>query len=322
MEEPFGYGRILKNNGKFQGIVEEKDADLQQKEIKEINTGTYCFQGAVLKKGLANIQPQNAQREYYLTDIFDIFLASGDKVETVCTQDFHEAMGINDRLQLSEAEQIIYDQIRKYWMTEGVTIINPLSVLIDSQVKLSKDVIIYPYTIIQGTTMIEEGSQIGPGTRLENCTCLQDCRIENSVAKEAIIGESCVVGPFAYLRPGTVLAKGVKVGDFVEIKKSHIGEGSKVPHLSYIGDSSIGKNVNIGAGTITCNYDGKLKHQPIIGDNVFVGSNTNFVAPVEVGNESVIGAGSTITRNVPENALAVERSQQRIINNWLRAKDK
>ncbi|NLM22274.1 MAG: bifunctional UDP-N-acetylglucosamine diphosphorylase/glucosamine-1-phosphate N-acetyltransferase GlmU [Peptococcaceae bacterium] len=321
MKEPYGYGRIIKKDGVFQGIVEEKDAQPGQKEIKEINTGTYCFQGSELKRALQLIEPQNAQGEYYLTDVFDILLNSGHKIEVFCTKDANEALGINNRCQLAEAEELMYDQIRKDWMMEGVTIINPSTVLIDAQVQLSKDVIIHPFTIIKGTTTIAEDSVIGPSTRLENCTCLQGCHIENSVAKDAIIGENCVVGPFAYLRPGTVLAKGVKVGDFVEIKNSNIGEGSKVPHLSYIGDSELGKNVNIGAGTITCNYDGKQKHRTVVGDHAFVGSNTNFVAPVTIGRNSVIGAGSTITKNVPDNSLAIERSQQKIINNWLKAND-
>jgi len=322
MEDPFGYGRINKQAGIFKSIIEEKDADLSQKEIREINTGTYCFRGSSLKKGLQEIKPINAQGEYYLTDIFDILIASGQKIETFCTKDNKEALGINNRLQLAEAEAIIYEQIRKDWMLEGVTIVNPTTVLIDVGVKIGRDVTIYPFTILKGRTIIEEGSTIGPGTVLENANCHRGCKIENSVVKDAVIGENCNIGPYAYLRPGTVLDRGVKVGDFVEIKKSFIGEGSKVPHLSYIGDSTLGKNVNIGAGTITCNYDGKNKNQTIIGDNAFVGSNTNFVAPVEIGKHAVIGAGSTITGNVPDNSLAVERADQKIINNWRKAKDK
>lgn len=322
MDNPYGYGRILKEEGLFQGIVEEKDANSKQKEIKEINTGTYCFHGSTLKDALKKITPQNAQGEYYLTDVFNILLAAGHKIETICTNDHTEALGINNRVQLAEAEDILYDRIRKDWMMEGVTIVNPSSVFIDSQVKLERDVVLLPYTIIRGKTIIEEGARIGPATTLVDCICHKDCQIENSVARQAEIGENCAIGPFAYLRPGTVLSKGVKVGDFVEIKNSKIGEGSKVPHLSYIGDSILGKHVNIGAGTITCNYDGKNKYQTVIGDNSFVGSNTNFVAPVEIGKESVIGAGSTITRDVPDKALALERAQQKIIENWQTAKDK
>ncbi|HHV63751.1 MAG TPA: bifunctional UDP-N-acetylglucosamine diphosphorylase/glucosamine-1-phosphate N-acetyltransferase GlmU [Peptococcaceae bacterium] len=322
MANPFGYGRILKEKDLFKGIIEEKDADPKQKEIKEINTGTYCFQSSVLKAALQKITPQNVQGEYYLTDVFEILLAQGAKIETLCTEDSSEALGINNRVQLAEAEEILYDRIRKHWMMEGVTIVNPSSVFVDAQAVLAKDVILLPFTFIKGKTRIEEGAVIGPGTTIIDSHCGKGCQIENSVVREAIIGERAMVGPFAYLRPGTVLEKGVKIGDFVEIKNSVVGEGSKVPHLSYIGDSRLGKNVNIGAGTITCNYDGQNKYPTIIGDNCFVGSNTNFVAPVKIGAGSVIGAGSTITKDVPPKALAVERSQQKIIENWQKAKDK
>lgn len=322
MANPFGYGRILKHDGLFRGIIEEKDADLKQKEIKEINTGTYCFQSSFLQAALQKITPQNVQGEYYLTDVFKVLIAEGVKIETFCTEDPSEALGINNRVQLAEAEEIMYDRIRKRWMMEGVTIVNPSSVFVDDQAVLAKDVVLLPFTFIKGKTRIEEGAVIGPGTTLIDCECRKGCQVENSVARGAIIGEQAVVGPFAYLRPGTVLAQGVKVGDFVEIKNSVIGEGSKVPHLSYIGDSHLGKNVNIGAGTITCNYDGKNKYPTVIGDNSFVGSNTNFVAPVEIGPEAIIGAGSTITKDVPAKALALERSQQKIIENWQKAKDK
>lgn len=322
MENPYGYGRILKKNNRFLAIVEEKDADAVQKGIKEINTGTYCFQVAALKSALQKVTPKNAQGEYYLTDVFDILLSSGSKIETVCTEDPAEAFGINDRVQLAEAGDILYDRIRKYWMMEGVTIINPSSVFIDVRAHVGRDVIISPFTMIKGSTRIEDCARIGPGVTLIDSHCQRGCVIENAVVREAVIGENCVIGPYAYIRPGTVLGSGVKVGDFVEIKNSHIDDGSKVPHLSYIGDSKVGKNVNIGAGTITCNYDGQHKHQTTIGDNVFVGSNTNFVAPVTIGDQAVIGAGSTITKDVPVQALAIERSQQKNIENYTKTKKK
>lgn len=320
VEKPYGYGRIIRENGFFKGIVEEKDADADQKAIKVINAGTYCFEVSSLCKALEKVRPQNNQGEYYLTDVFTSLLAAEEKIETLSISNSMEALGINNRVQLAEAEDVFFDRIRKYWMMEGVSIINPSSVFIDASVTLARDVVIHPFTIIRGNTTIEEGAVIGPGTTIEDCYCQQFCRIENSVARQAVIGEESIIGPFAYLRPKTKLAKGVKVGDFVEIKNSHIGEGSKIPHLSYIGDSTLGKNVNIGAGTITCNYDGKSKHDTIIGDNAFVGSNTNFVAPVRIGEKTVIGAGSTITKDVPANALAVERSAQKNIENWQKAK--
>jgi len=322
MDNPYGYGRIIRNEGTFKAIVEEKDSDESQKRIKEINTGTYCFVGFSLQEALTRITPKNSQGEYYLTDVFDSLLSQGDSIETFCTLDSTQALGINNRVQLAEAEDILFDRIRKYWMMEGVTIINPSSVFIDADAVLEQDVIIHPYSIIKGKTKIEEGAIIGPSTILENCYCQKRCKIENSVAREATIGQDCLIGPFAYLRPQTRLDKGVKVGDFVEIKNSSVGEGSKIPHLSYIGDSDIGKNVNIGAGTITCNYDGYKKHKTVIDDDVFVGSNTNLVAPVRIGKSSVIGAGSTITKDVPSKALALERAAQKTIENYQKDKDK
>ena len=311
LDNPYGYGRIIKKENSFAGIVEEKDASLEQRKIKEINTGTYCFNVDKLKQALKKISTKNVQKEYYLTDVFDVFLSRGELIETLCTDEQAEALGINNRVQLAEAEEIYFSRIRKYWMLRGVTMVNPQSVFIDADVRIEKDATIYPFTILKGKTIIEGGAVIGPRTTLESCICGENCVIESSVGRKAVIGKNCLVGPFAYLRPGTELKDGVKIGDFVEVKNSQIGFGSKIPHLSYVGDSSVGNNVNIGAGTITCNYDGKNKYRTEIGDNAFVGSNTNFVAPVSIGKNTVIGAGSTITKDVPENALAVERAQQR-----------
>lgn len=321
-ENPFGYGRIIKENNNLVKIVEEKDATLEERTIQEINTGTYCFNVPKLKEALKQITPQNAQGEYYLTGVFDLFLAQGDKITTYCTEDANEALGINSRVQLAEAEHVIRERILNYWMDEGVTILDPASTFIGSEVQLSRDVVLEPYTILKGKTRIAEDVILGPQTTLENCVCEAGCEVTHTVAKDAVIGPQCIVGPFAYLRPGTVLASKVKVGDFVEIKNSQIGEGSKVPHLSYVGDSQVGKSVNIGAGTITCNYDGVKKYKTLIGDNVFIGSNTNLVAPVEIGEGAITGAGSTITKNVPAHALAVERSTQKMKENWVRNNNK
>ncbi|MEA4902932.1 bifunctional UDP-N-acetylglucosamine diphosphorylase/glucosamine-1-phosphate N-acetyltransferase GlmU [Desulfitobacterium sp.] len=319
-ENPFGYGRIVKDGTKFIKIVEEKDATLEERAIHEINTGTYCFNVAKLRKALKEITPQNAQGEYYLTEVFDRFTSQGEEIATYCTKDVNEALGINSRVQLAEAEHVLRERILKYWMDEGVTIIDPSSTFIDCEVELSRDVIIEPFTTLKGKTQVAEDAILGPQSTLEDCTCGTGCHVAHSVAKEAQIGPHCNIGPFAYLRPGTVLAEGVKIGDFVEIKNSKIGQGSKVPHLSYVGDSQVGQAVNIGAGTITCNYDGVKKHKTIIGDNVFIGSNTNLVAPVEVGDGAITGAGSTITKDVPAYALAVERSTQKLKENWVRNK--
>lgn len=322
LEEPYGLGRIVKNNECLAKIVEEKDASPEERLIREINTGTYCFKVSELREALAKLTAQNAQGEYYLTEVFDIFLKQGKKVLTYCTADANEALGINSRSQLAEAEGIIQKRICEYWMEEGVTIADPSSTFIDSAVKLAPDVTILPFTFLKGETTIEEDAIIGPQTTLESCYCGAGSEISHTVAYEAIIGERCKVGPYTFLRPGTKLAAKVKVGDFVEIKNSQIGEGAKIPHLSYIGDAQIGKSVNIGAGTITCNYDGANKYPTKIGDNSFVGSNTNLVAPVEVGEGATIGAGSTITKDVPAYALAVERCQQVVKEHWQRKKKK
>jgi len=321
MEQPFGYGRVVKNGEFIVKIAEEKDATVDQRLINEINTGTYCFKGSALKEGLAKITTQNSQGEYYLTEVFDVLLKLGEKVLAYRTLDSNEALGINSRGQLAEAEAILRDRILDHWMAEGVTIVDPSSTFIDSEVELTQDVTILPFTRLMGKTRIEEDAVIGPQTSLENCVVGCGSDVTYTVAKDAVIGERCHIGPFAYLRPGTKLEAEVKVGDFVEIKNSYIEMGAKVPHLSYIGDTHVGKFVNIGAGTITCNYDGINKHPTKIGDYAFIGSNTNLVAPLEVGEHSVTGAGSTITKNVPARALAVERSPQVIKEHWQKRKD-
>ncbi|MDR3584378.1 MAG: bifunctional UDP-N-acetylglucosamine diphosphorylase/glucosamine-1-phosphate N-acetyltransferase GlmU [Desulfosporosinus sp.] len=322
LDQPFGLGRIIKNGENLVKIVEEKDATVDERQIKEINTGTYCFKGSVLKDALTKITPQNAQGEYYLTEVFDVISRQGEKMLTYCTSDSHEALGINSRGQLAEAEAVFRRRILEHWLSEGVTLIDPASTFIDAEVELAPDVTILPFTRLLGKTRIEEDAVIGPQTSLENCTVGCGSEVTFTVAKDAVIGERCHIGPFAYLRPGTKLEAEVKVGDFVEIKNSWLETGAKVPHLSYIGDAHIGKSANIGAGTITCNYDGVNKHLTKIGDHAFIGSNTNLVAPVEVGEYAVTGAGSTITKNVPAKALAVERCQQVIKEHWYRKKMK
>jgi len=322
MEQPFGYGRIIKQGENLVRIVEEKDATPVERKIKEVNTGTYCFRGFELKEALTKITTQNATGEYYLTEVFDILLKHKKKVLTHCTPNSHEALGINSRGQLAEAEGIVRKRILEHWMAEGVTIVDPASTFIDAEVELTQDVTILPFTRLSGKTRIDEDAVIGPQTSLKNCTVGRGTEVFNSVARDAVIGERCRVGPFSYLRPGTRLEAEVKVGDFVEIKNSWIETGAKVPHLSYIGDTHVGKSANIGAGTITCNYDGAKKHPTKIGDHAFIGSNTNLVAPLDVGDYAVTGAGSTITKNVPAGALAVERSQQVVKENWHREKIK
>ncbi|MDR3270716.1 MAG: bifunctional UDP-N-acetylglucosamine diphosphorylase/glucosamine-1-phosphate N-acetyltransferase GlmU [Peptococcaceae bacterium] len=320
--DPFGYGRVIRDGARLLKIVEEKDATEAERAVREINTGTYCFNVEFLTKALPGLTPQNAQGEYYLTGVFDFILADGLKALTYCTRDVDEALGINSRIQLAEAEQIFRRRILHNWLEEGVTIEDPATVYIESDVVLSRDVTLRPFVYLKGTTVVEENSVIGPQVDLESCFCGAGSELRYTVAREVKIGKGCTIGPFAYLRPGTELADGVKVGDFVEIKKSRIGSKTKIPHLSYIGDAEIGADVNIGAGTITCNYDGEHKHLTRIADGVFIGSNANLVAPVEIGAHAFVGAGSTITEGVPAEALVVERGTLRVRKEWRKAKTK
>jgi bifunctional UDP-N-acetylglucosamine pyrophosphorylase/glucosamine-1-phosphate N-acetyltransferase len=322
MDDPAGYGRIVRGGGRVQEIVEHKDASEEQLKINEINTGMYCFDSRKLFAGLKKTSPANAQGEYYLTDVLSVLRKSGEAIGAVTAADAGETMGINNRIQLAGAEKTMRENILKKLMMEGVTIIDPNTTYVDREVIIGVDSIIYPGTIIQGKCRLGENCQIGPYSRLKDVQTGSGVVIQNSVVLESETGNDVTIGPFAYIRPGTVMGNSVKVGDFVEIKKSVIGHGSKIPHLSYVGDAEIGEKVNIGAGTITCNYDGQKKSRTVIGDNSFIGSNTNLVAPVTVGSEAVIGAGSTITKNVPEGALCVERSKQEVYPNWNSRKNK
>ncbi len=317
IENPYGYGRIIRDEkGSFQRIVEEKDASPEEKKVAEINSGMYCFQVQEAFAALASLGSNNAQGEYYLTDILEILMQDKCRVEVFLTDAEEDIYGINNREQLAFAEAIMRQRKNKELMLAGVTLIDPASTFIDTEVSIGMDTTIYPFTIIEGSTQIGEGCQIGPSTRISNSVIGEDVVIENSRIKEAEVGDKCTIGPFAYLRPQAVLHEGVKVGDFVEIKKSIIGAGSKVPHLSYIGDAELGKGVNVGAGTITCNYDGKNKWPTILEDGAFIGSNTNLVAPVKIGANAITGAGSTITHDVPAQALGLERATQKNLENW------
>jgi len=313
----YGYGRIIRNpDSSLKRIVEEKDANAEEKEITEINSGIYCFKADLVFKALSSITTSNAQGEYYLTDVLEILKVQQEKVAIQCIDTAEDIYGINDRVQLSYAEGVLRRRKNIELMKTGVTIIDFVTSFIDWDVKIGRDTVILPFTILEGNTVIGESCEIGPGVRVNDSLIGSKVIIENSRIRECTIGNGCTIGPYAYLRPETVLHEGVKIGDFVEIKKSIIGENSKVPHLSYIGDAQVGKKVNIGCGTITCNYDGKKKHNTNIEDRVFVGSNSNLVAPVKIGENSVVGAGSTITHDIPADSLGVERSKQRIIKNW------
>ncbi|MDI6715536.1 MAG: bifunctional UDP-N-acetylglucosamine diphosphorylase/glucosamine-1-phosphate N-acetyltransferase GlmU [Actinomycetota bacterium] len=317
MNDPTGYGRIIRApSGVVTAIIEEKDATTEQKLINEVNTGTYCFDKKKLFDSLRQIDPNNKQKEYYLTDVIKILSSSNEKVVAASANDPMETIGINNRVQLAEAEKILRQEINKKLMLEGVTIIDPDTTFISAEAKIGKDTIIYPMTFISGNTKIGESCLIGPLSRLINCKIGSFVTIDSAVVRESTVEDYAELGPFCHIRPGTLIRKGAKVGGFVEIKKSEVGQNSKVPHLSYIGDTYIGDYVNIGAGTITCNYDSISKHKTVIEDGAFIGSDTMLVAPVKIGRGAFTGAGSVISKDVPEDSLAVERTEQVIVDNW------
>lgn len=317
LNDPSGYGRIIRNSqGGISGIVEDKDASPEQKDIKEVNTGVYCFEIQSLLKALKLLSPRNAQGEYYLTDVFKIFVDQNLPVAGVLTHQAEQVMGPNDRVQLSATENYLKLKINQELMKQGITINDPNFTYIGPHVKVGRDSMILPGTFLLGKTEVGENCVIGPHTRIIDSVVENNTEIAFSQIIGARIGPDNMVGPFAYIRPGTVSGSQVKIGDFVEIKNSRIGLGSKVPHLTYLGDSEVGKNVNIGAGTITCNYDGVKKHQTHIKDGAFIGSNANLVAPVTIGAGATVGAGSTITKEVPDKTLGISRSRQKNIGKW------
>lgn len=317
MDDPFGYGRIVRDEqGNVQGIVEQKDATEAQKAIKEINTGIYCMECPLMFDVLSTLTNDNAQGEYYLTDVLAKLNQAGQKVGGVSTADSDMVMGINSRKQLATAEGVMRQRILDKLMDAGVTIMDPASTFIESGVKIGRDTIIYPYTWLEGSTEIGEDCEIGPSSRLNNVKVGNDNHLQFIYAHDCEVKSHVTAGPYVHLRPDTVISDHVKIGNYVEVKNSNVGEGSKLPHLTYIGDSDIGSGVNMGCGCITVNYDGKKKHRTIVGDNAFVGCNTNLVAPVTVAPNTYIGAGSTITKEVPENALGIARARQKNIEGW------
>lgn len=319
-KHPDGYGRILRDKSdNVIGIVEEKDANEKERRITEINSGIYFVPADKLKKWLPSLNPQNAQGEYYLTDIIPLALADDMSVVTVQPEHKDEIRGVNDRAQLAHLERHYQRHASRALMLRGVTILDPERIDIRGKVTAGRDVMIDVNVILEGEVEMGEGCTIGAGCLLRNAKLGSHVEVKPySVIDDSKIGDHCIIGPFARLRPGTVLAESVHIGNFVEIKKSNIDVGSKVNHLTYVGDSEIGKRVNVGAGTITCNYDGANKHKTIIGDDVFIGSCTQLVAPVTVGEGATIGAGSTITRDAPPRQLTLTRSEQRSIEDWVR----
>ena len=320
LPDPTGYGRIIRLASMVDRIVEQSDATAEELEITEINTGVYVFDIEILKKAITQLKANNKQGEIYLTDVIAVINNMGESVSAVMCEDYLEALGINDRSQLALAQQILQQTINEYWMSQGVSMRNPDSVVIDVNVELGQDVFLDNNTHLLGDTQIGNNSIIGPDTMLKDCVVGTNSHVLRTTAMGAKIGNNCEIGPYTYLRPGTVLKNGVKAGAYVEIKNSTIGEGSKVPHLSYVGDATIGIETNIGAATIFVNYDGVQKHKTVVGDHVKIGSDTMLVAPVKIGDGAYTAAGSVITENVPAGALGVERTKQRNIEGWVARK--
>ena len=312
LENPSGYGRIINNGNSGKGIriVEERDATPRQKKISRVNAGVYCFKAEDLFNAIDKIKPDNKKKEYYLTDAVQILGEMGKKVGLVMTKDSGEVEGVNNRKQLANVQKCINMKNLERLMLSGVTIVDPSSTFIDSAVKIAGDTIIYPGSTILGKTIIGENCKLGPYAFIQDCRIAKEVEVRASFIYGAKIGEGAKVGPFSHIRPGTVVGEHVRVGNFCEVKKSRIGRGTKVSHLSYIGDAFLGKDVNIGAGTITCNFDGIRKNITRVGDATFVGSDTKFIAPVKIGKGAVIGAGSTITEDVPAGKLAIARARQ------------
>ena len=307
MSDPSGYGRVVRDSyGSFQQVIEERDIGEFDRSLSEVNTGVYIFRGEALLEYLPKVTNSNSQQEYYLTDV----LHKVRKVTIFEAEDSQEFLGVNTRVQLAEAERIMRMRICERMMLQGVTIVDPNSTYIDDDVVVGRDTTIYPMTFLMGRTVVGEECSIGPMTRIKDCKIGDDTTVISSDCVGAEISDGVTVGPFARLREGTVLKRDVRIGNFVEVKKSVLNKGTKAQHLAYLGDSTIGKGVNIGAGTITCNFDGVNKNPTVIEDNVFVGSNTSLVAPVKIGSNSVIGAGSVITKDVPPRSLAIGRARQ------------
>ncbi|MDX1582770.1 MAG: bifunctional UDP-N-acetylglucosamine diphosphorylase/glucosamine-1-phosphate N-acetyltransferase GlmU [Thermoanaerobaculia bacterium] len=318
LEDPGSYGRIVRDDeGNVLRIVEAKDATAEELEIREVNAGIYLFDETFVYESLHSVGTDNAQGEYYLTDVVEMAAQSDRGAGAVIAHDPIETFCVNSRADLARIEQEIRDRTIEQLMTNGVTFRNPATIVIDSRIEIGRDSIVYNGICLEGKTTIGERCTIETGVVLRDCTVGDDVHLKaGTVAESAKIESGAAVGPCAHLRPGTVLGKGVKVGNFVETKKAVFGDGAKASHLSYIGDAEVGADVNIGAGTITCNYDGVNKHKTILEDGVFVGSDTQLVAPVRVGKGAYIGAGSTITKDVPPNSLALSRPPQKIHPDW------
>lgn len=311
VEDPTGYGRIVRNeDGCVDRIVEHKDANEEERKINEINTGTFCFDNQKLFSVLNKVNNHNAQGEYYLPDVISILRELNEKVVAEKLTNPEEALGVNDRIQLAQAEKSMRERIIRKHLLNGVTIIDPANTYIEPDVIIGCDTVIEPGTFLRGATVIGENCHIGPQADLTNVNVEDDVSIKYAVISDSQIDHQATVGPYVYIRPQTHLGKKTKVGCFVDLKKAQLGEGTKISHLAYVGDAEVGRNVNIGCGVVTVNYDGVKKHQTIIKDRAFIGCNANLVAPVTVKNDAYVAAGSTITDDIPEKSLAIARERQ------------
>jgi bifunctional UDP-N-acetylglucosamine pyrophosphorylase/glucosamine-1-phosphate N-acetyltransferase len=318
MDNPHGYGRVLRQRGRPTRIVEERDATDDQRKVTEIGTAVYCFDAGRLWPALAQVRADNDQGEYYLTDVIGILSRSGARIEAVAVPDAADARGVNDRRQLAEVAAIQRRRILDSLMEAGVSILDPASTYIEDTVTMGPDTVVYPGVVIEGATAIGSECVIGSGCHVASSRLADRVRLRPyCVLTEALVEEGAELGPFCHLRPHAHIGSRAKIGNFVEVKKSRIGRGSKANHLAYIGDATVGENVNIGAGAITCNYDGWAKHPTVIGDRAFVGTNTSLVAPITIGEGAYIGSGSVITKDVPPDALAIERTQQVTKEGWV-----
>lgn len=311
MQDATGYGRIVRHaDGSVERIVEHKDATEEERQIKEVNTGTFCFDNQKLFAALEKVNNNNAQGEYYLPDVLSILRESGDRISAEVIGDVNEAMGVNDRLQLSEAEKLMRERILRQHMLNGVTIVHPENTYIEADVVIGADTVIEPGSFLRGKTIIGKSCQIGPNADLKDVTVADSSKLSYTVIHDSMIDQKVNVGPYVYIRPGTKLAEKVKVGCFVDLKKAQLGAGTKVSHLAYVGDAEVGENVNIACGVVTVNYDGINKHKTTIKDHSFVGCNVNLVAPVTLEKGAYVAAGSTITDRVPEDSFAIARQRQ------------
>ncbi len=321
VDQPFGYGRIVRQDGAIARIVEERDATPAERALKEINAGIYVLALEPLPEAMAALAPQNAQGEYYLPDLIGIYRRRGLGVSTLTVRSADEIRGINSRRELAEVSRLVRNAKNEELLAAGVTLIDPATTYVEADVEVGADTVIHPNVYLEGRTVIGAACEIHAGTRLVNATVGDRVTIRNyCVITDSTVESDAVLGPFAHLRPGSVVRSEAHVGNFVELKKATLGRKSKASHLTYLGDATIGDNVNIGAGTITCNYDGKLKHQTVIGDGAFIGSDSQLIAPVTVGKGAYVAAGSSITDDVPDEALAITRGRQVNKEGWARKK--